>query len=81
MKRPIRQPRTWPLDPQLAVALLATELPGWDINYVPALFFPGSSPGRHVFQAARPRPGGHESVECAYPDDLIKCIDRFCEVS
>ncbi|GAA4607527.1 hypothetical protein GCM10023107_81900 [Actinoplanes octamycinicus] len=80
VKRPARRSRAWPLDPQMAVSLLAGELPGWEVSYAPALCLPGCSPRRWVYQATRPRPGGEESVECVYPDELVWSIDRFCEV-
>ncbi|MBB4743944.1 hypothetical protein BJY16_007403 [Actinoplanes octamycinicus] len=51
------------------------------MSYAPALCLPGCSPQRWVYQASRPWPGGEESVECVYPDELVWSIDRFCEVS
>ena len=73
--------RQWPLDPAIACALLAQELPGWTISYESALVLPGRPPQQYVYQATRPRIGGEESVECVYPDQLLWSIDRFCEVA
>ncbi|WP_444978774.1 hypothetical protein [Actinoplanes octamycinicus] len=65
----------------MAVALLAVELPGWEVSYAPALCLPGYSPRRWVYQATRPWPGGEESVECIHPDQLVLSIGQFCEAA
>lgn len=71
MRRP--RPR-WPFDPAAVREALAEDLPGWNIDYRPALVVAGP-PGQHVYQASSARGAGRLLIECVSPADLVLYVD------